>query len=90
MALNEVIRTTGDVRRNLAQAMSEIRNGEMPVQKAMAIAALAKEITASMQTEVNIAKAKISLGDNGKALGEITHLGKMLIQDENIPTLSGQ
>ena len=85
MALNEVIRTTGDVRRNLAQAMSE-----MPVQKAMALAALAKEITASMQTEVNIAKAKISLGDNGKRLGEITHLGKMLIQDENVPTLSGE
>ncbi len=90
MALNEVIRTTGDVRRNLAQAMSEIRAGEMPVQKAMALAALAKEITASMQTEVNIAKAKISLGDSGKSLGEITHLGKMLIQDENVPTLSGE
>ena len=90
MALNEVIRTTGDVRRNLAQAMSEIRSGEIPVQKAMALAALAKEITASMQTEVNIAKAKISLGDSGKNLGEITHLGKMLIQDENVPTLSGQ
>lgn len=90
MALNEVIRTTGDVRRNLAQAMSEIRAGEMPVQKAMALAALAKEITASMQTEVNIAKAKISLGDSGKNLGEITHLGKMLIQDENVPTLSGE
>ena len=90
MALNEVIRTTGDVRRTLAQTMSEIRTGDIPVQKAMAIAALAKEITASMQTEVKIAKAKIALGDNGKALGNITYLGKMLIQDESVPTLSGQ
>jgi len=90
MALNEVIRTTGDVRRTLAQTMSEIRTGDIPVQKAMAIAALAKEITASMQTEVNIAKAKIALGDNGKALGQITHLGKMLIHDESPAVLDGR
>jgi hypothetical protein len=89
MALNEVIRTTGDIRRTLAQTMSDIRTGEIPVQKAMAIAALAKEITSSMQTEVNIAKAKFALGENGKALGDITHLGKMLIEDGDVPTLSG-
>ena len=90
MALNEVISTTGDVRRLLAQTMSEIRTGDIPVQKAMAIAAVAKEITASMQTEVNIAKVKIALGDNGKALGQITHLGKMLIHDESPAVLDGR
>ena len=90
MALNEAISTTGDVRRLLAQTMSEIRTGDIPVQKAMAIAAVAKEITASMQTEVNIAKAKIALGDNGKALGQITHLGKMLIHDESPAVLDGR
>ena len=90
MALNEVIRTTGDVRRNLAQAMSDIRAGEMPVQKAMALAALAKASPASLQPEVHIATAKISLGDSGNTLGESTPLGTRLIQDENVPTLSGE
>jgi len=90
MALNEVIRTTGDVRRTLAQTMSEIRTGDIPVQKAMAIAALAKEITASMQTEVNISKAKIALCYNGKAPGNSTHLGRMVIQDVSLPTRSGK
>jgi len=89
MALNEVIRTSGDVRRLLAQTMSDIRSGDISVDKANAIAALSKELTASLQVEVNVAKVRIQTLDNGKALGELTHLGKMLIEDNSTPTLSG-
>ena len=89
MALNEVIRTSGDVRRLLAQTMSDIRSGDISVDKANAIAALSKELTASLQVEVNVAKERIQTLDNGKALGELTHLGKMLIEDNSTPTLSG-
>lgn len=89
MALNEIIRTSGDVRRCLAQTMSDIRSGDISVDKAQAIAALAKEMTASLQVEVNVAKVRIQTMDNGKALGELTHLGKMIIEDTSTPTLSG-
>jgi len=89
MALNEIIRTSGDVRRCLAQTMSDIRSGDISVDKAQAVAALAKEITSSLQVEVNVAKVRIATLDNGKALGELTHLGKMLIEDNSPATLSG-
>ena len=58
MSLNEVIRTSGDVRRCLAQTMSDLRAGTIPVATALAIAANAKEITASLQVEVNVAKVR--------------------------------
>ena len=90
MALNEVIRTSGDVRRCLAQTMSDIRSGDISVDKAQAIAALAKELTASLQVEVNVAKVRIQTMGEGKALGELTHMGKLIIEDGSVPTLSGQ
>ena len=89
MSLNEVIRTSGDVRRCLAQTMSDLRTGNIPVATALAIAANAKEITASLQVEVNVAKVRIQTADTSKALGELTHLGKMIIEDTSTPTLSG-
>ena len=89
MALNEIIRTSGDVRRLLAQTMSDIRSGDISVDKANAIAALSKELTASLPAEVNVAKVRIQTMDSGKALGELTHLGKMIIEDTSTPTLSG-
>jgi hypothetical protein len=51
--LNEVIRTSGDIRRLIAESMQEVRSGKMDTVKAQAIASLAKELTASMQVEVN-------------------------------------
>ncbi len=89
MALNEVIRTSGDVRRLLAQTMMDIKNGNISTDKGMAIAALSKELTASMQVEINVAKVRIAAGETGKSLGELTHFGKMLIEDNSTPTLSG-
>lgn len=89
MALNEVIRTSGDVRRLLAQTMSDIRSGDISVDKANAIAALSKELTSSLQVEVNVAKVRIQTMDSAKALGELTHLGKMIIEDNSPPTLNG-
>lgn len=91
MALNEVIRTSGDIRRFIAQTMTEVRSGEMSVDKGMCIAALAKEVTASMQTEVNVAKVKVSLLSMGADLGKATRLGHLVIeQDGSTPTLDGK
>ena len=90
MAANEVLRTSGDIRRTLAQTMVDIRSGTLSVDKGMAIAALSKEITASLQAEVNVAKVRVAMMDAGKDIGNLTHLGKMIIEDAGtVPTLSG-
>lgn len=90
MSIKEVIRTSGDVRRTLAQTMIDIRASELSVDKGMAIAALAKEITASIQAEVNVAKVQSAMLKEGRNMGDLTHLGKMVIEDAGTaPTLSG-
>lgn len=90
MSIKEIIRTSGDIRRTLAQTMVDIRSGDLSVDKGMAVAALAKEITASIQAEVNVAKVKASMLSEGRNIGEMTNLGKMIIEDAGaVPTLSG-
>ncbi len=90
MSLNEVIRTAGDVRRTLAQTMVEVRTGQLSVDKGMCIAALSKEISGSLQVEVNIAKVKVQLLASGADIGRLTHIGKMIIEDAGtIQTISG-
>lgn len=89
MALNEVIRTAGDIRRVIAQTMVDVRAGTLTVDKGMCVAALAKEVTASMQAEVNVAKVRVSMLASGSDLGKVTHMGKLLIDDDSTPTLSG-
>jgi len=90
MSLKEVIRTSGDVRRVLAQTMVDIRTGDIPVETGLAVATLAKEISASIQAEVNVAKVQASMLKEGKSIGNLTQLGKMTIEDAgSTPTLSG-
>ena len=90
MSVKEVIRTAGDVRRTLAQTMVDIRSGELSVDKGMCVASLAKEITASIQAEVNVAKVRAVMLNEGKNIGNLTQIGKMVIEDSGTPTLSGE
>lgn len=90
MALNDVLNTSGDIPHFLARTMTEIRTGDLSVEKGMAIAALSKEITASMQTEVNVAKTRIAMLQTGKSLGDVTHMGKLIIDAGAPPALSGK
>ena len=88
--IEEVIRTSGDLRRVLAQSITDIRSGKMAASDADRVAALAKEITSSMQVEVNVAKARIAVLNAGADLGKITSLGQLVIEDTgSVPTLSG-
>ena len=88
--IEEVIRTSGDLRRVLAQSITDIRSGKMSVSEASSVASLAKEITSSMQVEVNVAKARIAVLNAGADLGKITSLGQLVIEDTgSVPTLSG-
>ncbi|MBK7356349.1 hypothetical protein [Propionivibrio sp.] len=88
--IKEVIRTAGDVRRTLAQTMVDVRTGDISVDKGMCVAALAKEITSSIQAEVNVAKVQASMLNEGKDMGKLTQLGRLIIEDNGtVPTLSG-
>jgi ABC-type bacteriocin/lantibiotic exporter with double-glycine peptidase domain len=88
--MNEVIRTSGDVRRMIAESMQEIRSGKMDTSRGQVIAALAKELTASLQAEVNVAKINMQLLKEGVSVNKISHMGKLLIGDEATPTLDGR
>lgn len=87
--VSEVIRTSGDIRRLIAESMQEVRSGKMDTAKAQAIAALAKELTSSMQAEVNVAKVNMALRKEGMAMNTISNMGKLLIGDDSTPTLDG-
>lgn len=88
MAINEVVRTTGDLRRNLSDILIAVTKGEVEVSRAQAAAQLAKEINSSMLVEINAAKVNIALTQAGKSMGEVRHMGKMLIGDDSTPTLN--
>ena len=90
MTIKEVIRTSGDIRRVLAQTMTDVRTGDMSVDKGLCLAAISKEITASLQVEVNVAKVRLQMAATGSDLGRLTHIGRLIIEDEGgVPTLSG-
>lgn len=89
--LNEVITTSGDIRRLLAQTMVEVKNGSLPVDRGLAVSALARELTQSLQTEVNVAKVRVAMLKTGNNIGKLTELGRMVIDDHgSTPMLSGQ
>lgn len=90
MAINEVIRTTGDLRRNLGDILVAVAKGDIDVSRAQAAAAVAKEINSSMLVEINAAKVNIAMTNAGKNMGEVRHMGKMLIGDDSTPTLDGR
>ena len=88
--LNEVMNTSGDIRRLLADTMVQVKNGTLSTDKGLAIATLSKELTASMQVEVNVAKVKVAMLNTGKAMGEITTMGKLVIGDDTPTMLDGR
>ena len=89
MALNEIMTTSGDIRRLLADTMVQIKNGTLPVERGLAVAALSKEITSSMQAEVNVAKVRVAMLVAGKSMGEITTMGRLVIGDDGPVALNG-
>jgi len=66
--VNEVIRTTGDLRRHLGDILVAVTKGDLDVGRAQAAAAAAKEINASMVVEINAAKVNLALSQAGKGI----------------------
>jgi hypothetical protein len=83
--MTETIRTSGDLRRFLAQTMLDVRSGAVSIDKADKIANLAKEVTSSLQSEVNAAKTSMLLRKEGMSTMHVAHLGQMII--DSMPPL---
>lgn len=76
------IMTFGDVRRMILQTISDLRTGDIEVNRAMAIAANMKVLNDNVQVEINA--AKLSIATEGKAhnFGRVVGMGQKLIGND--------
>ncbi|OXS89481.1 hypothetical protein [Pandoraea apista] len=75
------VETFGDVRRLLIENIIAVRDGEISVEKAMAIAANVKVLNDNIQTEINAAKMSIATEKSTYKFGRVAHMGTRLISD---------
>jgi hypothetical protein len=69
--------------------MVAVRKGEITVASATCMAGLSKEITASMQVEVNVAKVRAQLLDSGRGIEPLVRMGALLV-GEGADSTSGE
>ena len=65
------IKTTGELRRFLCDALVKIENGAMDAQTAKEISKMSAQINESLYAEVKVAKIKIELGENAGKFGSL-------------------
>ena len=73
------IETTGDARRFILDVMISIRDGDIPVDRAHAIAATMKVVNENLQAEINSAKVAMIAKEKGFDFGKIVEMGKKVI-----------
>jgi hypothetical protein len=85
MDANQLI-TFGDARRMILQTIADLRNGNIEVNKAMAIAANMKVLNDSVQVEINAAKLAMITEGKANNFGRVVGMGqKLLGNDINQP-----
>lgn len=70
---------TAQLRGVISRAIFKVINGEMTIGQATAIAVLAKEMTASLQAEVNASKWAAKAQAQGHNFGEVLRQGEMTL-----------
>lgn len=65
------IKTTGDLRKVLLEALHDVRHGHLDVRGAQAIGKLAAQVTESMYAELKAHKLMAELGEKTQTLGEL-------------------
>lgn len=65
------IMTTGQLRTMLANAAKGVMNGDLPIDKALALHKLAKNITESLYSETKIAMYRHEVGETAERFGEM-------------------
>lgn len=71
---NDAIKTTGQLRAVLANAVKGVINGDLDVERAIALHKLAKNISESLYSETKIAIFSHEVGNDIPKMGEL-HLG---------------
>lgn len=80
MALDPTaIMTFGDLRRSIINDINSIRSGEMNVATGTVVASMYKELTATIQVEINAAKLALATEDKAHSFGKVVGMGKRLI-----------
>jgi hypothetical protein len=81
----KVVENFGDARRLILQTMMQVRDGEIPVSVAMAMAANMKELNSNIQMEINHAKVWLQAEERGHAFGKVVKMGQnSIIGDEQV------
>jgi len=71
--------TTGDARAMILQTIMDLRNGSMPTDRGMAIAANMKVLNDSMTAEINAAKMAYSTRNEAHNFGQVVQMGQRAI-----------
>lgn len=69
MQKDKRVKTTGELRAFLAEVMTEVRTGEIDIEKASRITKLAGQINESMYAEIKVARIRAEAGESMAALG---------------------
>lgn len=80
------VRTGGDLRRIVGNALLALARDEISATKVEAMAKGLDSISNSLNAEVKVAKTSIELREKGADLGKVVHLGNMLIGNAAPPT----
>lgn len=68
--------TTGDARAMILQTIMDLRNGTMPTDRGMAIAANMKVLNDSMTAEINAAKMAHATRNEAHNFGRVVEMGR--------------
>jgi hypothetical protein len=68
---NRELKTTGQLRTMLANAAKDVLNGDLDIDRAMALHKLAKNISESLYSETKIAMFSHEVGKEVPAMGEL-------------------
>lgn len=75
----KVIDTFGDARRLILETMIQLRDGTIPINTGMAIAANMKVLNDNLQCEINAAKLSLLAHEGAHEFGRVVQMGNRLI-----------
>lgn len=78
----EHIKGFGDLRRDMLQDIERVRNGDMPVERALALAAHRKVFNDNIQVEINAAKMSLLTEGKAHSFGKVVGMGRRLIGND--------
>ena len=77
----KTIETFGDARRLILETMIQLRDGDIPINTGMAIAANMKVLNDNIQTEINAAKLSMLAQEKGLNFGRLVEMGTRFINE---------